>query len=101
MDGDGVIVLLSAVVAGILLAVAVTSKSGSYGVLSAGAVLCGLLAGGTSIYDLSQIFGTETRIFGEDVRVATAGWGLWLSAVASVVLVGASAVLAGTKQADA
>ena len=50
-------------------------------------VLLGLAAAATAIYDLSQIYGTETDLFGESLQIASPGWGIWLAAIGGVGLV--------------
>jgi hypothetical protein len=98
LNGDGVIVLLLAVVAAAVLGFGATGKTKSFGWLGLLAALCGLVACAVSVYDLSQILGAKTDLFGEDVRIGNPGWGLWLSAVASGALVLAGIALAGSKE---
>jgi hypothetical protein len=98
LNGDGVIVLIAAIVAAILCAVALTTRNDSLRGLGVGAILCGLIAAATSIYDLTQILGSTTELFGEDVRIGNPGWGLWLSAVASVGLFVSGAALIGSRK---
>ena len=49
-------------------------------------VLLGLAAAATALYDLVQIYGTETELFGESVQIASPGWGIWLAALGGVGL---------------
>jgi hypothetical protein len=94
LSGDGWIVLVAAVAALIGLAYASSSKTrGLLGPIAVIVILAGLVAAATSIYDLSQILGTKAELFGEDISVANPGWGLWLSAGASVALIMAGVAL--------
>ena len=86
LNGDGWIVLVTALVAGITLGFSAVRQVKSLGPVIVVVILCGLVAGGTSVYDLTQILGSETELFGEEVRIGNPGWGLWLSALASVAL---------------
>jgi hypothetical protein len=52
--------------------------------------IAGLITAAICIYDVSQL-SQETDWFGESVQISSAGWGLWLSLLASVGLAGYSA----------
>jgi hypothetical protein len=49
-------------------------------------MVSGLVGAGTAIYELIQVYRSETELFGETIRIANPGWGLWLSAVGSLAL---------------
>jgi Protein of unknown function (DUF2510) len=93
LNGDGLIVLLAAVAGLMCLAYAGSSKAGLLGPIAVVVMLAGLVGAATSIYDLTQILGTKAELFGEDITIASPGWGLWLSAGASVALIVAGVTL--------
>lgn len=52
-------------------------------------MLAGLLAVASTfvgVYDLKAIYTSEQDLFGENVRLVSPGWGLWLTTIASAVL---------------
>jgi hypothetical protein len=93
LDGDGVIVLVAAIVALAACFGALNRRSGLGGT-AAIVLLAGLAGSGTAIYDIIDIENRgSANLFGRDVQIASVGWGLWLSAAASIGLaVGAIAI---------
>lgn len=88
--GDGRITLVLALIA--LGAGWWALRGGSAGAGTLGAI-AGILIAVTAGYDLIQIYGTTGKILGEDVQVASPGWGIWLTLVAGVAVgVGALAM---------
>lgn len=82
LDGDGVIVLICGAIVSVAAAFAGQAKTA--GAAAVVVLLAALAASATAIYDIANVYSSETEIFGQTIRVGTPGWGLWLSAVASV-----------------
>jgi hypothetical protein len=97
LDGDGVITLVLALGAGALV---LDRPPGSNWLM-----IAGLLAVGSAFvagYDLKEIYTSEQTVFGEEVRLVSPGWGLWLTTVGSVVLAaGATALWVDAPESEA
>ncbi len=93
IEGDGVFTLGAAVIAGLVVYLA---AAGSTWNLLAG-VLAGLAAV-VAIVDLVRVANSSSEVFGRNVHLVSPGWGLWVSAVAAVVL-GVAAVTLWTEDA--
>jgi hypothetical protein len=81
LEGDGVITLgLAIAAAGLILDKAPGSNW---------LALAGLLAVGCAfigVYDLTTIYDSEQLLLGEEVRLVSPGWGLWLTIVGAAAL---------------
>lgn len=87
-DGDGLITLMLAMGAGLLV---LSKPQGSGWMMLAG--LLGVGCAFVGILDLIDIQTSTQELFGREVRLVSAGWGLWLTAFASLCLsVGAAAL---------
>lgn len=88
LDGDGVITLVLALVAGLAVLVSgVRSRPPSRVLLG----ICGVLALAVTVFDVIDVSGTEAGRISVSV-----GWGLWVALLGSLVLlVAAGARLAG------
>jgi hypothetical protein len=93
-DGDGKIVLIAALVIGAMVALRLNAKGRRWTVVVA--LLAGLIAAATSIYDMANI---QNTISNSQYRgVISVGWGLWIDCIASVSAVFALVVLARAKR---
>ena len=85
MDGDGVITLVSAVVAAIAILVASAGGTrpalGSDWIAAAGATIAMFVA----VYDSIEVPSTTSGVLDQEI-VRTAGWGLWATLIGSIVL---------------
>lgn len=95
LDGDGWVVLIAAVVAGVMLYLYARGTQRAMLVLGV-AALMGLAALATVIYDGKNIFGTQTdeEGFFEGEDLITPGWGIVMAGLASASLIAASVTLA-------
>lgn len=80
IEGDGVVTLILAVLAGVVV---FTRPPGSRWLMLAG--LLGIACAFVGISDLIQVLGKTQYIGGREVKLVSAGWGLWLTAVAASV----------------
>ena len=85
MDGDGVITLVSAIVAAVAILIASASRTrpalGSDWIAAAAATVAMFVA----VYDSFEIPKTFDLVAGA-VGTRTAGWGIWVTLIGSVVL---------------
>jgi hypothetical protein len=85
MDGDGVITLVSAIVAAVAILIASASRTrpalGSDWIAAAAATVAMFVA----VYDSIEIPGTFD-LLGNEVGTRTAGWGIWVTLIGSIVL---------------
>ena len=85
MDGDGVITLVSAIVAAVAILVASASRTrpalGSDWIAAAAAAVAMFVA----VYDSFEIPKTYD-LLGGAVGTRTAGWGIWVTLIGSIVL---------------
>lgn len=88
LDSDGRITALFAMAAGGLV---FDRPAGSNWLMLAGllAVACAFVGG----YHLVNIYGDEQELFGQEVQLIRAGWGLWLMTGAAIFLAVTSAAL--------
>jgi hypothetical protein len=95
LDGDGWIVLIAAIVAGVMLYLYARGSRRNM-VLLGVAALMGVAALATVIYDGKDIFGTQTDEGGffEGEDLITPGWGIVMAGLASASLIAASVTLA-------
>jgi Na+-transporting NADH:ubiquinone oxidoreductase subunit NqrB len=87
-DGDGLVTLILSCLAGALL---LNKAPGSRWLALAG-VLAGIAAA-IAAYDLVQILTAEQEVLGRRVQLVHAGWGIWLTVIASLAMTAAAAVL--------
>jgi len=81
LDGDGIITLVLALVAGLTVLVSLArSRPSSRVVLG----ICGVLALATTVIDVIDVSGTEAGSVS-----ASVGWGLWLALAGAVLLLAA------------
>lgn len=84
-EGDGWITALAGVVA---LLISLAPAFSYRKALMTAAALCGVVAAFTTIYDYSRVRdGISEMNQGETFAVGSVGWGLWLTMLASIVLV--------------
>lgn len=98
VGGDGTITLILGIIAGAaLFAVLNLSRtrvdSGWMVGLTCLAFLAGLVAAIVAVADIFEVTSRKTELFGNSIG-AQVGWGLWMVAIASVVLVATSIVVA-------
>lgn len=88
MSGDGVITFVCGLLALVVLGLRRRRNArGTDRTVVILGVLLGLAAAATAIYDLSQIYGAETDVFGKNIQIASPGWGVWLAALGGVGLI--------------
>lgn len=79
-DSDGVITLILAVVAAVLV---MTRSPESRWLLLA--TVLGILCAFTGIADIIEISASHQQVFSPDLRLVSTGWGIWLMTIAAGV----------------
>jgi hypothetical protein len=87
-DGDGLITLVLGVAAGLLVFV---KPPGSRWLMVAG--LLGAVCAVVGIADLINVNGSTQSIYGRELKLVSPGWGLWVTAIAAIVLTVSAAAL--------
>ena len=91
LNGDGIIVLVAGLVAAGPLLYSWTQRPDLLRSVAVWAIVCGLVGSATAIYDIVQIYGADTELFG--ARIGNPGWGIWASVAGSLTLIVAAASL--------